>query len=120
MAGDGHAARCVDAVFGALADEECREILATLDEPLTAPEVEDRCDLPQTNTYRKLERLSEANLVEERTALRADGHHATSYVRDFEGLFVAYDGEEFAVNVVEAESPDERLARFWAQISEEL
>jgi len=110
----------VETVFDALADPECREILDVLDEPQTAPDVASTCDLPQTNAYRKLERLSVAGLVEESTALRRDGHHATTYVRDFSGLVVDYDGSEFDVTVVEDESPDERLARFWAQISEEL
>lgn len=110
----------VQSVFDALADAECREILDALDEPRTAPDVADACDLPQTNAYRKLERLSVADLVTEGTTLRRDGHHATTYVRDFSGVVVDYDGAGFDVTVVENESPDERLARFWAQISEEL
>lgn len=111
----------VETVFDALADADCREILATLEEPHTARDVADRCDLPQTSTYRKLETLSEANLVEERTAIRRDGHHASTYVRDFTGVFVAFDGDEFDVDVLEDdESPDERLARLWTQVSNEL
>jgi len=110
----------VEPVFEALADAECREILDALDEPRTAPEVAEACDLPQTNAYRKLEKLSVADLVAERTALCRDGHHATAYERDFSGVVVDYDGTNFGVTVVEDESPDERLARFWTQISEEL
>lgn len=110
------------AVFDALADEECRRIVATLDEALTASEVAEACDLPQTSTYRKLELLSDAGLVAEETELRMDGHHATRYVRDFEGVFVACDGDvPFDVDVVgQRESADQRLARYWSRISEEL
>jgi DNA-binding transcriptional ArsR family regulator len=112
----------VQTVFDALSDPDCREIAAELDDPATAKEVADRCDLPQTSTYRKLERLSDAGLVEERTAVREDGHHATTYIRDFSGVFVAYDGEEsYEVDVMTEETtPDERLAHFWSRISEEL
>lgn len=85
----------------------------------------DLCDLPQTSTYRKLEALSDASLVEEQTDIRRDGHHATTYVRDFAGITVAYDGSNFDVAVLAEEpaareSPDQRLARFWAQIGNEL
>lgn len=110
------------ALFDALADPDCRQIALSLDTPSSAKEIAAQCDLPQTSTYRKLELLSEADLVEERTRIRSDGHHATCYVRDFDGVFVAVDGDQsFDVDVVSgSESPDERLARFWSRISEEL
>ncbi|WP_254274185.1 winged helix-turn-helix domain-containing protein [Haloarcula marina] len=110
------------AVFEALADPDCREILATVAEPLPAKAVAQQCDLPQTSTYRKLEQLSEAGLVAEQTDVRPDGHHRTTYVRDCNGVFVALDGDDaFDVEVVSAQqSPDERLARLWARVSEEL
>jgi len=110
------------AVFEALADPDCRDILEALDEPLTAQEVATACDLPQTSTYRKLQRLSEAGLVEERTRVRTDGHHATTYVPDCAGVFVALGGEaSFETDILrEPERADERLARFWTYLSEEL
>lgn len=110
------------ALFDALADPDCRAIVATLDEPMTAGQVAEQCNLSQTSSYRKLETLSDADMVEERTDVRADGHHTTQFVRDFDGVVVAYDGDDgFDVDFVnEAETPDERIARFWSQISEEL
>ena len=119
MPGDDPAAPGVDAVCRALADEECRCIFAALDVPMTAPEVANDCDLPQTTTYRKLEHLHDAELVAERPAVRRDGHHATAYVRDVTGVFVAYDGEGFEVTAVTDESPDERLARLWSALRNE-
>jgi DNA-binding transcriptional ArsR family regulator len=163
----------VQDVLDALSDADCRRILADLDEPRTATEVSERCDLPRTSTYRKLSALSEAELVDEEVEVRADGNHATRYVRHVSGVLVAYDGESsFSMDVVadasdvdsapgragvhttsagddaenendedgsnvdagcrvdpetdddeagtDAESPDERLARYWSRISEEL
>lgn len=112
----------VQSVLDALADPDCRRLLAALDDPLTAQEAAERCDLPQTSTYRKLEKLREADLVDEETEIRADGHHATRYVRDFSGVFVGFDGEEsFEVDVLgESRSPDERLADLWGRVSDEL
>ena len=121
-----------DAVLDVLSDPECRCLLETLDDPTTAQEAADRCELAQTTVYRKLERLSDAALVEERVDVRADGHHATAYVRDFTGVAVVYGGDGFDVDVVseselaaeaedtDTQSADQRLATFWSQISEEL
>nr|WP_276516733.1 helix-turn-helix domain-containing protein [Halomicroarcula pellucida] len=110
------------ATFEALADPDCRDILATLDEPLSAKRVADACELPLTSTYRKLEQLSDAALVSEETDIRSDGHHETTYVRDCTGVFVALDGRDsFDVDVLrDRETPDERLARLWSRVSEEL
>jgi DNA-binding transcriptional ArsR family regulator len=110
------------AVFDALADPDCRAILEHLDEPLTAQEVASACDLPQTSTYRKLEQLSDAALVDEQTRIRTDGHHTTVYVRDCTGVFVALEGEaSFETDILrQPERADERLARFWTYLSEEL
>lgn len=108
-------------VLKALADPECRTILAELDRPRSAPEVIERCGLSQTNTYRKLESLSEARLVEEGTELRPDGHHVTTYERAATGVVVLLEDADFACEVVrEPTSADRRLARFWSRISEEL
>ncbi|EMA29625.1 winged helix-turn-helix domain-containing protein [Haloarcula japonica] len=110
------------ALFDALADPDCRDILRVLDEPLPAKEVASVCDLPQTSTYRKLEQLSEAELVAEETEVRPDGHHATAYVRDCDGVFVGVDDDGVLdVNVLPAEErPSDRLALLWSRVSEEL
>ncbi|MFB6161384.1 MAG: helix-turn-helix domain-containing protein [Haloferacaceae archaeon] len=123
MTSDG--ADC-QAVFEALADPDCRTILGVLDEPRSAKEVVAACDLLQTSTYRKLDRLSEADLVDERVEIRSDGNHATTYVRNCTGVLVAIEeGEEFDVDLLRGEgaddrTPDERLARLWSRVSEEL
>ncbi|MDS0281663.1 helix-turn-helix domain-containing protein [Haloarcula onubensis] len=110
------------AVFDVLADADCRDILATVEEPLPAKSVAERCDLPQTSTYRKLQQLSEAGLVAEETEVRPDGHHATTYVRDCSGIFVTLEGDDaFDVETVSpTQSADERLATLWTRVSEEL
>lgn len=110
------------ALFEALADPDCRDMLRALDEPLAAKEVASVCELPQTSTYRKLEQLSDAGLVAERTDVRADGHHATAYVRDCGGVFVNLDGDgSVEVDVLpDDETPSDRLALLWSRVSDEL
>lgn len=113
------------AALAALADPDCRRVVAALDEPLTATAVAEECDLPRTTAYRKLDRLSEGGLVAEQGIARPDGHHATAYVRDFTDVLVAFDEGSFAVEVRDeadetGESADERLARYPTGVSEEL
>lgn len=120
MSEDGPTDR--QAVFDALADPDCRAILATLDEPMPAQAVAEACELSQTSAYRKLELLADAGLLAEGTGVRADGHHVTTYERDCSGVLVAVEDERpFDVEVLrERESPDERLARLWHEVSEEV
>jgi DNA-binding transcriptional ArsR family regulator len=130
----------LQAVLDALADPDCRRILAALDEPRTASAVAERCDLPRTSAYRKLSLLSDADLVAERVAVREDGTHPTAYRRDLAAATVRYDdrADAFVLEVAEAgedpdrdpaaaagdddgeETTDERLARLWSRVGEEF
>ena len=81
-----------EAVLGALADPGCRCILRAIESAaLTASECSESCELPLSTTYRKLERLAEAGLLEEQLRLRRDGKHASQYRRRFDGVRVAVD-----------------------------
>ena len=74
----------LQSVLDALDDADCRTIIRHLDEPKTATEVSEECDIPMSTTYRKLDLLTDASLLVEGTEIRPDGHHATRYELDFE------------------------------------
>jgi len=113
----------LQAVLDALNDEDCRAIIRAIEEPMTASEVSERCDIPTSTTYRKLDLLTEASLLAEGTEVRADGHHATLYDVDFEEVAVALENEgtrELDVSVVRpGRSADERLASLWSEVRRE-
>lgn len=70
------------AVFTALGDETCRVVLRTLratPDPLTVNELSDAADVTLTSTYRKIDRLSRAGLVEVREGVDPDGHRRARY-----------------------------------------
>ncbi|MEF8814949.1 MAG: winged helix-turn-helix domain-containing protein [Halovenus sp.] len=72
----------VQALLDALDDADCRAILdATREKALTASEISEIHDLPLSTTYRKLDLLTEAGLLEERTRIRRSGKHASEYIR---------------------------------------
>lgn len=77
-------------VIAALEDDTCRDVLeATADEALTATELSERCDVPLSTMYRKLEVLTEASLVLETLRLRRDGRHASEYRQCFDDVKIS-------------------------------
>ncbi len=80
--------------LAALDDPDCRAILeAATEEPRTAGELIERCDLPRSTTYRKVDRLVDAGLLEERVRIRRDGAHASEYRRAVEDVVVSIDAD---------------------------
>ncbi|WP_265110182.1 winged helix-turn-helix domain-containing protein [Halosolutus halophilus] len=78
------------AVLSALDDDGCRAILeATTGEALTATELAEQCDIPTSTAYRKVEKLADADLVEERVRINTSGKHATEYHRCFDDVVVS-------------------------------
>lgn len=108
-------------VLDALHDEGCRKIVRALEESLSAKEVSNRCDIPLTTTYRKLELLESATLVQEQTELRADGHHTMRYRTDFEEVRVGLDDRRsFTVGLSRpSPAPEDRLADMWSAVRRE-
>ena len=108
-------------VLDALGDPDCRAIVSALDSPMTASELSDATDVPLSTTYRKLDRLTEASLLAERTEVRQDGQHTTRYEVDFEEVRIGLDGNRsFDVGVGRPErSPDEQLAAMWSEVQKE-
>lgn len=88
----------VTAVLELLANDHCRAILtATSGTALTAPELTSRFSIPLSTTYRLVNELEEAGLLEERLRLRPDGHHVSEYEAVVEGIDLHIDDGEITV-----------------------
>lgn len=89
-------------VLTALDDPDCRALLeATREEALTAQELAAECAVPRSTTYRKVELLTDAGLLEERVRIRPDGKHASEYTCTFEDLTISLsdaDGIEVGIS----------------------
>ena len=112
----------VDPVVSALDDAGCREIIRELEEPMTASQVAEECDMPMSTTYRKLDMLTRASLLDEGTEIRSDGHHATRYEVDFETVSLELDEKRTLDVSVSRPSrdPEERLASIWGEVRQEV
>lgn len=108
-------------VLDALADDAAQAIISELDEPMTASELSDACDIPLSTTYRKLELLTDAALLSESTEIRRDGQHTTRYTLAFEEIRVRLtESRTLSVDIERKErGRDERLAELWKEVQEE-
>lgn len=96
------------AVLAALNDTDCRAILeATREESLTATELSERCSIPSSTAYRKVEELAEVGLLEERIRINTSSKHATEYRRCFDAVAVSVDDGDLVVEVTALESGTE-------------
>lgn len=108
-------------ILDALDDPDCRTIVSVLEEPMTASEISEASDIPLSTTYRKIDRLTEAELVEEGTEIRPDGQHASTYAVAFEEVVVALtENREFEAEVTQRpRTPDQRLETLWSEVRKE-
>ena len=105
-------------VISVLDDADCREIIAILEEPKTVPDIADEADLPLSTTYRKLDRLTEAGLVNETVGVRQGRHHKSRYVADFDRIAIDIDDDcELRVDV--GRSTDRSLG-LWSNTTTEF
>lgn len=108
-------------VLDVLSDDAAQRIIAALDEPMTASQISEECDIPLSTTYRKLDAMTDAELLNESTEIRRDGQHTTRYAVAFDSVTVGLTDDRDLV--VEFERPeggaDERLAHLWSQVREE-
>lgn len=108
-------------VLDALGDDAAKRIIVALEEPKTASELSEECDIPLSTTYRKLELLTDADLLEESTEIRRDGQHTTRYALAFDEVSVRLtDDRDLTVEITRPErDADERLAELWSSVREE-
>ncbi|WP_419181134.1 ArsR/SmtB family transcription factor [Haloarcula litorea] len=105
----------LSSLVAALDDEHVRTILAaTSDEPRSANELSELCDVSVSTVYRRVERLTELDLLAEQTRPRADGHHDTVYAATLERFeLTVSDGElDWSVDR-RGEDVADQLSRLW-------
>jgi DNA-binding IclR family transcriptional regulator len=95
-------------LLDALEDVDCRAIIeATREETLSASEISEKCDLPLSTTYRKLEKLTDVGLLDEEIRLSRSGKHTSEYALSIENVQLSVDGENGVELVVSYRSGEE-------------
>lgn len=111
----------LESILDALNDEACRRIVEVLSEPMTAEDISEAAEIPLSTTYRKLDRLTDASLLEEGVEVRKDGQHVSRYILVFDEVNISLSDERtLEVELSREEmSPDERLAALWSEVRKE-
>ena len=111
-------------VLDLLSDEYARAILAaTSTEPMTAKALSEHCDASLPTIYRRIERLDEHDLIEERVEVDADGHHRDVYSArlaafslELEDGAYEHDLEVTERDPFHEEDTVDRLTRMWEDL----
>ncbi|ELZ40131.1 hypothetical protein C463_16562 [Halorubrum californiense DSM 19288] len=80
-------------LLDALSEETNRTILSLLDEPASVAEVVERCDIPMSTVYRRLDTLSELDLVTEHVAIDAERGKYRRYERNVRRVSISVGDE---------------------------
>ncbi len=88
--GDRQLGECFDPelVIELLDDDEAVALFQTATEPMTIQQLTEKCDIPQSTAYRKVDKLTEAGLLIETTAKRPDGDPPAQYQQCAEAVTV--------------------------------
>lgn len=98
-----------DALLTALQDDACCAIVqAVEDAPLSASEIAEVCDLPLSTTYRKVDTLTDAALLDERLRVSSNGCHEREYVAGHVDLTISV-GSGASVDVEAETSAADRV-----------
>ena len=102
-------------VVDVLGDEYSRRILVlTREEPRSVDVLSDACDADSSTIYRRVQRLEEANLLEERQELDPGGHHYKVYVATLREVNVRIEPDGFDVTVDrDKETAADRFTRLY-------
>lgn len=107
----------VRSIASLLADECTQRILLeTTDEPMSAEELSDICEVSPQTVYRRLEDLTEHDLVEERVEPDSEGHHYKVYTATLDRVVVDLTSDGFELNL----SRRDRMADRFTQFVEEV
>lgn len=109
-------------VLAALTDEDCRDILERLESPMSAQEISEVCEIPLSTTYRKVNMLAEADLVEERIDVKRGSKHTKRYIPDFERVRISRtDSGSLTIDLERTvEEAEQQLGRAWGEIRQEI
>jgi predicted ArsR family transcriptional regulator len=102
-----------------LGNKYSAEILDATDEPRSAQELSDELEIPIATCYRRIDELTEHNLLELHDNILSDDRRRIKvYRRNVDSIRVEFDEEELAVDVEERSEVTNKLDEAWRTLSE--
>jgi predicted transcriptional regulator len=102
-----------------LGNEYNPEILSFAHEPRSAQELSDELDVPIATCYRRIEELTDAELLEHHDRVLSDERRRVNvYRRNIDEVVVDFSEGDVAVSVEERRQVKNRLDEAWRTLSE--
>jgi predicted transcriptional regulator len=106
-------------VLDLLGEDLVREILlATSQEPMSAKELAAECDVDPSTIYRRVDLMTDRDLLTERTHIEADGSHHSVYELNIEHVDVDITAGRIDVGIEIREDAAKRFSRIWDDLRE--
>lgn len=103
-----------------LANKYNAEILSAAQEPMSAQDLSDKVDIPIATSYRRIEELTEAGLLElEDNKLSDEGRRTKVYRSKVDKLEVEFRNGEVHVKFKERSEAKDHLADMWSDLKGE-
>ncbi|MFC7073702.1 helix-turn-helix domain-containing protein [Halovenus rubra] len=102
-----------------LGNKYSAEILDATDEPRSAQELSDELDIPIATCYRRIDELTEHNLLELHDNILSDDRRRIKvYRRNVEAVRVEFEENELFVDIEERSEVTNTLDEAWKTLSE--
>ena len=112
--------RSIEEILNTIGDEHARRVLATISqEPKSAKELAEECDLSLPTVYRRIEILEEHDLVTDETLVADDGNHYKVYESNFDSTVISLEDDEYKVRIYREENLPDRFSQLWDDLGAE-
>ncbi|WP_433623778.1 helix-turn-helix domain-containing protein [Halomicrococcus sp. NG-SE-24] len=96
------------------------EILSATNEPKSAQELSDELDIPIATSYRRIEELTEADLLElSGREFSDEGRRTKVYRRDIDSLQVTFETDDIDVTIEDRPEAENSLVDVWRDLKNE-
>ena len=110
----------IEEILDTIGDQHARRVLAAISrEPQSAKELAAECDMSLPTIYRRIEMLTEYELVKDRTLVADDGNHYKVYESNFESTVISLEDDEYRVRIYREENLPDRFSQLWDELNPE-
>ena len=112
--------RSIEDILDTIGDRHAREVLAAISrQSRSAKELAQECDLSLPTVYRRIEMLSEYDLVKDQTLVAEDGNHYKVYESNFDSTVISLEDDEYKVKIYRDENLPDRFSQLWDDLQTE-
>ncbi|MFC6864332.1 ArsR/SmtB family transcription factor [Halomicroarcula sp. GCM10025817] len=112
--------KSIEEILDTIGDSHARRVLAAISqEPRSAKELADECDLSLPTVYRRIEMLDEYDLVTDQTLVADDGNHYKVYESNFDSTVISLEDEKYRVRIYREENLPDRFSQLWDELNPE-